>query len=207
LIKYPPVEAVADCDAESELKYEEGFDCAVSCIVVAACAACALGEMRADGLAVPLDAVLMACDAKTITVDGAADSSPDDVVLVELLSPSQGTDPSSPGSPEIVSFEEGPPSFAVAAAPTPLVTVLFELSCPVRPPETPVACILASASVWESHTIDVPALLTRGRAKHEVPAEHALTCHWPLTHWANDPAMQPFSPPAEYNLNWRYVSR
>ena len=68
--------------------------------------------------------------------------------------------------------------FPEAAAPlSEPVLVVFEVSWPVIPPETPVACILASASAWRSHTTDVPALLTRGRAKHEVPAEHWLTSH------------------------------
>jgi hypothetical protein len=35
---------------------------------------------------------------------------------------------------------------------------------PLMPPVAPVAVIRASASAWESQVIDVPALLTRGRA-------------------------------------------
>jgi hypothetical protein len=163
--------------------------------------------MAGDELEVLLDAVLVGCDVRMIAVgelvvweNVAADSSPagitpDNVVLVELLPSPQGADPlslSSLGSPAVVPLEYTPLSFTIAAAPVPLgmllfpdandpladdVVVLFEPSCPVIPPETPVACILASASVWESHTIDVPALFTRGSAKQEVPAEHALACH------------------------------
>jgi hypothetical protein len=110
--------------------------------------------------------------------------------------------PSSQGSPELVSFAGAPtpaPLTVVSLPKTPalfavvlfpkasgslagIMPVVFDMSCPVRPPETPVASILASASVWESHTMDVPALLARGRAKQEVPAKHAVTCHWAFTH-------------------------
>jgi hypothetical protein len=180
-------------------------------MVVAACAASAAGETGVDELTLSPDAVLVACDdgadvapelrpicdVKLIRVgELAADSSPvgvalDDTMLVESPPSSQESDPLSPGVAlplVVVLFPEANVPLAED------VLVVFELSFPVRPPETPVACILASASDWESHTMDVPALLTSGKAKHKVSAEHALTCHWPLAHWANDPEMQPFSP-------------
>jgi hypothetical protein len=126
------------------------------------------------------------CVVKTTLIE-KLDASPVEValgaaVLVEPPSPSQElvpSPPSSPGSPEVVPFPGTPFPFPP--------TVLFpegvlEVSCPVMPPETPVASILASASDWESHETLVPALLTRGRAKHEVPAPHVVSCHPPLSH-------------------------
>jgi hypothetical protein len=141
-----------------------------------------IGEMAGDELVMLLDAVLTACDVRMIKVgelvvweNVAADSSPAGVTADDVLVKLLGSIPL---------------SFTIAAVPVPLgmllfpdandpladdVVVLFESSCPVI--ETPVACILASASAWESHTIDVPTLFTRGRAKQEVPAGHALVCH------------------------------
>jgi hypothetical protein len=61
---------------------------------------------------------------------------------------------------------------------------------PVIPPVAPVAVILPSASAWVSQPMLVPALFTRGKAKHERPAEQVVTAHLPLTHWANPPWTQ-----------------
>ena len=44
--------------------------------------------------------------------------------------------------------------------------------------------------------MDVPALLTRGTAKQEVPAEQALSCHLPVAHWAKEPETQASWPSA-----------
>lgn len=53
---------------------------------------------------------------------------------------------------------------------------------PSMPPETPVASIRANASDSLSQDKLVPAELTRGRAKHDVPLEHSVTSHVPPTH-------------------------
>jgi len=66
---------------------------------------------------------------------------------------------------------------------------------PVRPPETPVLLIRATASACVSQVIDVPTLFTSGRAKHWVPPAHVVVCHLPPTHCANEPSTQAISEP------------
>jgi hypothetical protein len=140
----------------------------VSWIVVAACATFAAGETEADEPALPLDVVAVddgadaapesppVCVVKLIIVG----LPPDDTGRVEWPFPLGGPDPSLPpptsppssqGSSEVVPFDGAAPSMVVLFpnADAPLaedVLVAFEPSCPVKPPETPVACILASAS-------------------------------------------------------------
>jgi len=53
---------------------------------------------------------------------------------------------------------------------------------PVKPPVAPVAAIRASASLWVAQVIEVPALLTKGRAAHVVPPAHEVVTKAPLTH-------------------------
>lgn len=53
---------------------------------------------------------------------------------------------------------------------------------PVIPPLAPVAAMRAAASASVSHVMDVPCLLTRGRAKHCDPPEQPVTDHDPPTH-------------------------
>lgn len=60
--------------------------------------------------------------------------------------------------------------------------VVAPLPLPVRLAEPPAACILAIASASVSQVIDVPRLLTRGRATHCVPAAHAVRANLPDTH-------------------------
>lgn len=53
---------------------------------------------------------------------------------------------------------------------------------PVIPPLAPVAAMRAAASASVSHVMEVPCLLTRGRAKHCDPPEQPVTDHDPATH-------------------------
>lgn len=53
---------------------------------------------------------------------------------------------------------------------------------PVRPPVAPAASIRATASAWVSHAMEVPALLTSGRAAQMVPPAHCVTANFPPTH-------------------------
>jgi len=53
---------------------------------------------------------------------------------------------------------------------------------PVRPPVAPVAAILESASAVVVQVMEVPALLTRGRAAQTSPPAHWVTTKEPATH-------------------------
>lgn len=65
---------------------------------------------------------------------------------------------------------------------------LVELSpLPVTPPETPVAAMRAAASASVVQVTEVPALLTRGRAKQLRPEPQLWSVYAPLTHCANCP--------------------
>ena len=69
------------------------------------------------------------------------------------------------------------------------------LPVPVNPPVAPEAAILAMASLSVSHAIEVPALLTNGRATHCVPAAQAVVTQLPPTHCAKLVPRQPEEPP------------
>jgi len=133
--------------------------------------ACTAGETVANELALPAKLPADVALAPLVCAS-PVEVAPNGAVLVELPCPSQEpvpSPPSSPGLPEVVPFPRTPlPSPSTVLFPE----GVFEASCPVIPPETPVAAILASASDWESHAMLVPALFTRGRAKHELPAPH-----------------------------------
>jgi len=53
---------------------------------------------------------------------------------------------------------------------------------PVRPPVAPVALILANASDLVVHAIEVPGLLTSGRAAQMVTGPHGVPTNLPPTH-------------------------
>lgn len=55
---------------------------------------------------------------------------------------------------------------------------------PVKLASAPAACIRAIASTSVSHAIEVPGLLTSGRATQIVPDAHGVTSHFPPTHCA-----------------------
>ena len=65
------------------------------------------------------------------------------------------------------------------------------LPSPVSPPVAPVAAILAIASLRLSQAIEVPALLTSGRATHCVPAAQGVVTQLPPTHCAKSIPRQP----------------
>ena len=72
---------------------------------------------------------------------------------------------------------------------------LVELSpLPVTPPETPVAAMRAAASASVVQVTEVPALLTRGRAKQLRPDPQLWSVYAPLTHCANSPWTHAFVP-------------
>jgi len=54
----------------------------------------------------------------------------------------------------------------------------------------PVAAIRAAASAGVVQVTEVPALFTRGKAKHCVPPAHWVMTNLPLTHWAKPPLTQ-----------------
>jgi len=98
-------------------------------------------------------------------------------------SPGQGTSEGSKDDDEGDGTEEGTDDDPVEFEPF-----------PVMPPCAPVASILLKASLWVSQVMLVPALFTRGRAKHDVPPEHWDTSQAPLTHCAKPPCTQACSP-------------
>jgi len=69
-----------------------------------------------------------------------------------------------------------------------------KVHAPVNPPVAPVACMREVASDCVVHEMVVPAWLTRGRAKHWVPAAHGVVVNLPLTHWAKLLSTQAWSP-------------
>jgi hypothetical protein len=83
------------------------------------------------------------------------------------------------GAPEAAGLEAGAPEAAEA-----------EPLAPVMPPVAPVAAIRASASAVVVQVMEVPALLTNGRAVQVVPPAQAVVTKAPLTHWANAPPTQ-----------------
>lgn len=80
---------------------------------------------------------------------------------------------------------------------------------PVNPPVAPVAAILASASAVVVHVMEVPALLTKGKAAQVVPPAQAVVTNAPFTHCAKAPPTQASSPEvqdedAERVANWAF---
>lgn len=66
------------------------------------------------------------------------------------------------------------------------------------PPAAPAAAMRAVASLSVVHASDVPALLTRGSAKHWVVAAQPMLTNLPPTHCAKPPEMQAWSPSVRY---------
>jgi len=78
------------------------------------------------------------------------------------------------GAAEVATVAEAAAELEAGAAP--------EAELPVRPPVAPVAAIRASASAVVVQAMEVPALLTKGRAAHVVPPEQVVVTKAPLTH-------------------------
>jgi len=77
------------------------------------------------------------------------------------------------------------------------------------PPVAPVAAMRAVASELVVQVTDVPGLLTRGRAKHDVPPAHASVENLPSTHCAKSDPTQASSPAVQGELavrvaNWAF---
>lgn len=63
---------------------------------------------------------------------------------------------------------------------------------PVKPPVAPVAAIRAKASAVVVQVMEVPAVLTRGRAAHIREPAQGLDTNFPPTHWAKAAPTQAF---------------
>lgn len=127
-----------------------------------------------------------------MVVDGAGAVGVAD--FTEIGVPSGTLDVESPLSSQSSSVPEGPLSVSSSQSSSPVgvgegAEALPEgvelVSVPVVPPETPVAAKRARASSWVSQTMLVPALFTRGRAKHLRSAGQGVRAHLPSTHCAN----------------------
>lgn len=78
---------------------------------------------------------------------------------------------------------------------------------PVTPPETPVAAMRAAASASVVQVTDVPALLTRGRAKQLRVDAQLWSVNAPLTHCANSPPTHATEPSAIWSAMMRIKGR
>lgn len=72
---------------------------------------------------------------------------------------------------------------------------------PVTPPVAPEAAIRAAASASVVHAMEVPALLTRGRAAQVSDAPQLVTTNFPPTHWAKPEPTQACSPSGKGKKN------
>lgn len=149
---------------------------------------------EAPAAEVELAAPVAVKEAVTVEADASAV-----VSSVPSSSPSSHSSPSSESSPSsalaldvaeadaaaevaaTVSVEDATAGAEETAELEPEAEEVVEFD-PSMPPETPVASIRANASDWLSQDKLVPAELTRGRAKHDVPLEHSVTSHVPPTH-------------------------
>jgi len=95
------------------------------------------------------------------------------------------------GPLSVSSSSQSPSSVGVGGGAEALPEGVEEVvSDPVVPPETPVAAKRTRASSWVSQTMLVPALFTRGSAKHLRSSAQGVRAHLPSTHCANWEVMQ-----------------
>jgi len=132
------------------------------------CEGCTAGESVADKFALPME-----LPADVVLAPLVCDTAVGELVKVDVtLNPS--------------------PVVVVAGAPSPTVLfpgMVYKVFCPVIPPVTPVAAILAITFDSSSHTGPAPPPVL-GTAKHELPCAHGVTVQVLRTHSANCSSMQ-----------------